>query len=418
MNTETLIAFSASAKKASYELLSEDRKNDFLRTLSAYICAEKQTILRANEKDLSYAKRIGLSIPMLDRLKLTEERIDTIVAGLNDIIKLPDPVGRIIESTVRPNGLRIDKISAPIGVIGVIYESRPNVTIDCAALCFKSGNACILRGGKEALNTNNALATLIQNALAKEKINPFMIQVLPTSDKALLKAMLHMDAYIDCIIPRGGEALIRFVTQESTIPVIKHYKGVCSVYIHALADPFMAESIIVNAKCQRPGVCNAAENLFVDREFNKDAFLSLSKTLIKAGVELRVDADTYALFQENGIVCKRATEEDFYEEFLGLILAIKQVSGVDEAIDAIHKYGSKHSEAIITEDKNVAEHFLNKVDASSVYWNASTRFTDGQMFGLGAEIGISTDKLHARGPMGLKELCTYKYQIRGQGQVR
>ena len=253
--------------------------------------------------------------------------------------------------------------------------------------CFKSGNACILRGGKEAFNTNSAFAVLIKRALKEEGINTSMIQVLPSTDREILKKMLHLDAFIDCVIPRGGEALIRFVAEESTIPVIKHYKGVCSVYIDALANASMAKNIVVNAKCQRPGVCNTIENLFVDKNFYKRALICILSTLTKAGVDLRVDSSIYSILNKAAVPSKIATEEDFYEEFLALTLAVKEVSGVNEAIEAIHKYGSKHSEAIVTENAQVAEHFLNKVDASTVYWNASTRFTDGSAFGLGAEIG-------------------------------
>lgn len=418
MKKDELIALGASVKKASYELLSEDSKNSFLKTLSRTIRAEVSVILRANKGDVSRAEDTGLSAPMLERLKLTEDRVEAIAAGVDTIIQLPDPVGNIIESTVSPDGLCINKVSVPIGVIGIIYESRPNVTIDCAALCFKSGNACILRGGKEAFNTNSTFASLIEKALLEEGINTSMIQVLPSTDREILKEMLHLDAFIDCIIPRGGEALIRFVVEESRIPVIKHYKGVCSVYLDASADASMAKDIVVNAKCQRPGVCNAIENLFVDDQFNKEALIFILRTLTEAGVGLRVDRGIYSTLNKAGVQSHIATEDDFYEEFLGLTLAVKQVSGVNEAIKAIHKYGSKHSEAIVAENAKVAKDFLNKVDASTVYWNASTRFTDGSVFGLGAEIGISTDKLHARGPMGLRELCTYKYQVTGKGQTR
>lgn len=418
MKKDELIALGASVKKASYELLSEDRKNSFLKTLSRKIRAEVSAILRANKEDVSRAEDTGLSAPMLERLKLTEDRVEAIAAGVDAIIQLPDPVGNVIESTVSPDGLCINKVSVPIGVIGIIYESRPNVTIDCAALCFKSGNACILRGGKEAFNTNSAFASLIEKALLEEGINTSMIQVLPSTDREILKEMLHLDAFIDCIIPRGGEALIRFVTEESRIPVIKHYKGVCSVYLDASADASMAKDIVVNAKCQRPGVCNAIENLFVDDQFNKEALVFILRILTEAGVELRVDRGIYSALNKAGVQSQIATEDDFYEEFLALTLAVKQVSGVNGAIKAIHKYGSKHSEAIVAENAKVAKDFLNKVDASTVYWNASTRFIDGSAFGLGAEIGISTDKLHARGPMGLRELCTYKYQVTGKGQTR
>lgn len=418
MKKDELIALGVSAKRASYELLSEDRKNSFLSTLARIIRADMDVVLCANEKDISRAESTGLSAPMLERLKLTKSRIEAIAAGVDAIVQLPDPVGNVIESTMNPDGLRINKVSVPIGVIGIIYESRPNVTIDCAALCFKSGNACILRGGKEAFNTNRAFASLIEKALLAEGINTSMIQVLPSTDRALLKEMLHLDGFIDCIIPRGGEALIRFVTEESRIPVIKHYKGVCSVYLDALADVSMAKDIVVNAKCQRPGVCNAIENLFVDEQFDEEALVSILGALTEAEVELRVDSGIHSVLNKAGLPSKIATEDDFYEEFLALTLAVKHVSGVNGAIEAIHKYGSKHSEAIVTENAKAAEDFLNKVDASTVYWNASTRFTDGSAFGLGAEIGISTDKLHARGPMGLRELCTYKYQIVGKGQTR
>ena len=320
----------------------------------------------------------------------------------------------IIEQKVRPNGLKINKVRVPIGVIGIIYESRPNVTIDCAGLCLKSGNASILRGGKEAFHSNRALASIIEQALESSALPKDSVQLVPTVEKEALNHMLTLDDLIHCIIPRGGEGLIRFVSENSRIPVIKHYKGLCNLYVDGDADLEMAREIAVSSKCGRPGVCNAIENLIIDEKIAGEFLPACAEELSKQGCELLVDEKAGRILET--LPTKPATDEDYDEEFLDLRLSVKVVNSLDEAISFVIRFGSGHSESIITANKERAERFLREVDASSVYWNASTRFTDGFEFGLGAEIGISTDRLHARGPMGLEELCTYKYQIIGNGQ--
>ena len=354
---------------------------------------------------------------MLERLAINDKKIAAMVEGVNQVAALPDPVGEVIEESVRPNGLEIKKVRVPIGVIGIIYESRPNVTIDCAILCLKSGNAAILRGGSEAFQTNMALAGVISRALKAAGLNENCVQILPSSDRSLLNEMLSLDAYINCIIPRGGEGLIRFVVKNSTIPVLKHYKGVCTVYIDKSADLRLAKILTVDAKCQRPSVCNAAENLIVHSAAAQ--FLpEIAKLLVDRGVEIRASDRAAKILNQAGIACKPATELDFSTEYIDLIISVDIVDSVDDAVAFINKYGSGHSDLIVAADPKAAETFLNGVDSATVYWNASTRFTDGFEFGLGAEIGISTDKLHARGPMGLREMCSYKYKIFGSGQTR
>ncbi len=413
-------AIAKAARKASFEMavLPTEKKNAILKRIGTMCLERKNAILEANRIDLGEGAKAGLSAPMLDRLKLDDKRIDQMVEGLHQVADLPDPVGEEIERMSPPRGLDIRKIRVPIGVIGIIYESRPNVTIDCAALCLKSGNAAILRGGKEAFHTNTALASVISDALVAEGVAPAAVSLIPTTDREALKALLKMDAYVHCIIPRGGEGLIRFVVENSRIPVIKHYQGVCSIYVDKDAEVTKAVAIICNAKCQRPGVCNAAENLFIHRSAVDMHLPVIAKRLLAEKVELRVDPSLTATFKDWGIPCKEATDEDFFTEFLGLVIAIKPVDSVADAIQMINHYGSGHSDAIITENRESAETFLRGVDSATVYWNASTRFTDGFEFGMGAEIGISTDRLHARGPMGLRELCSYKFLIYGKGEVR
>ena len=393
---------------------STAQKNQALQAIARGIESNRKLLKEENEKDLAMAEENGLSEAMVDRLRLTHERIDSMVKGLRQLIELPDPVGAVLETKDRPNGLEINKVRVPIGVIGIIYESRPNVTIDCAGLCLKSGNASILRGGKEAMHSNRAMASIITEALKESPLPNDAVQLIPTVEREALNHLLMMDEYVHCIIPRGGEGLIRFVAENSRVPVIKHYKGVCNLFIDANADLNMAEKIAVSSKCGRPGVCNAIENLVVEASIAEEFLPRVAKQLIEKGCELFVDerADTFL----NDFTTRTATDEDYAEEFLDLRLAIKVVDSLDEAISFVNQYGSGHSESIITSNKKRAETFLNGVDAASVYWNASTRFTDGFEFGLGAEIGISTDRLHARGPMGLEELCTYKYQIIGSGQ--
>ena len=407
------------ARAASLDLatLSTDSKNAFLEQLADALIAQTQVIIEANALDLDAAEKSGLSGPMLERLSLTAERIEAMAQGVRQVAALPDPVGAEIERLAPPKGFDLRKIRVPMGVIGIIYESRPNVTIDCAILCLKSGNASILRGGKEAFYSNMKLAEIIRGALQASGINEDAVQVIPTTDRAALNVLLKQDDTIHCIIPRGGESLIRFTVENSRIPVIKHYTGVCSIYIDAAAEPEKAESILINAKCQRPSVCNAAENLIVHQGATAQ-LPQLAKALHDRGVELRVEPKAKAILTGTGLPIVDATPEDFATEYTDLIISIAVVADTKAAIELINANGSGHSDAIVTEDAEAARLFLAGVDASTVYHNASTRFTDGFEFGLGAEIGISTDRLHARGPMGLNELCTYKYVIHGQGEVR
>ena len=404
------------ARQASLALnsASSKEKNEALGAIARGLESNRKTLLEENQKDLNAAEENGLSNSMVDRLRLTHERIDGMAQGLRQLIDLPDPVGAVIEKKNRPNGLEIRKVRVPIGVIGIIYESRPNVTIDCAGLCLKSGNASILRGGKEALHSNQALATIISEALAASPLPDDAVQLIPTVEREALNHLLTLDEYIHCIIPRGGEGLIRFVAENSRIPVIKHYKGVCNLFVDASADLKTAQEIAVSSKCGRPGVCNAIENLIVEQSVAEQFLPSCAKELAEKGCALLGDERTRSILQDFEV--SPAGDDDFHEEFLDLRLSIAVVDSIDQAIEFVNRFGSGHSESILTESHARAEQFLNQVDASSVYWNASTRFTDGFEFGLGAEIGISTDRLHARGPMGLEELCTYKYQIIGSGQ--
>ena len=407
------------ARTASLDLatLSTDRKNQFLHELADQLVSQSVAILEANALDLDGAKRINLSGPMTERLTFTSERIHSMAEGVRQVATLPDPVGKEIEQLKPPRGFDLRKIRVPIGVIGIIYESRPNVTIDCAILCLKSGNASILRGGKESYHTNMKLAEIIQSTLRASEINEDAVQVIPTTDRAALNVLLQQDKTVHCIIPRGGESLIRFTVENSRIPVIKHYTGVCSVYIDASADPEMAESVVVNSKTQRPSVCNAAENLLVHQDATTQ-LPHLAKVLHEKGVELRVDENAKSILTGTGLPLVDASEQDFATEYTDLILSIAIVPDTQAAIDIINSQGSGHTDTIVSDDHNAAQQFLAGVDSASVFHNASTRFSDGFEFGLGAEIGISTDRLHARGPMGLNELCTYKYVIHGQGQIR
>jgi glutamate-5-semialdehyde dehydrogenase len=409
------------AREASLALATAGtaRKNAALVRLAALLGERASAVLAANTRDLAAAKAAGLAAPMIERLTLSAPRLAALAESVRQVAELPDPVGEELERIRRPNGLDIRKIRVPLGVVAIIYESRPNVTIDCAILCLKSGNACILRGGKEAFETNTALAALLTEALGETGLPVHAVQLVPTPDRAALLPLLKLDQYIHCIIPRGGETLIRFVAENATIPVIKHYKGVCTLYVDKDADADLAEKILVNAKVQRPAVCNAIENLFIHAGIAPALLPRLAHTLAQHNVELRVDAAARALLEkESRLKLVTAADADFSEEYLDLILAIKVVPDLDAAIAAINHYGSGHSDAIVTRDETAAQRFLAGVDSATVYWNASTRFTDGFEFGLGAEIGISTDRLHARGPMGLRELCSYKFIILGNGQIR
>ena len=416
-----VVQMAVHAKEAALELatLSAEKKNEALATLAQLIEENADELIEVNNKDLEEGDKAGLGQALLDRLKFTPERITQMADGVKEVIALSDPVGEEMEKTLRPNGLEIRKVRVPIGVVGIIYESRPNVTVDCAILCFKSGNASILRGGKEAFHTNTALAELIRRALTENAINENAVQFIPTTDRSALNTLLKCDDTINCIIPRGGESLIRFVVDNATVPVIKHYEGVCNVYVDRAADQDLANKIVINAKCQRPGVCNAAENLFIHKDIAGKILPDLGKKLVEQGVELRADGDAEKILKApNDIPVTHAEEEDFYKEYLDLILSVRVVDSLDEAIEAVNKYGSGHSDAIVTEDESAARAYMTGVDTATAYWNASTRFTDGYEFGLGAEIGISTDKLHARGPLGLRELTSYKYLIFGSGQVK
>ncbi len=400
---------------------SSAKKNEALLAMAEQLLAQSEAILAANALDLQAGRKNGLSEAMLDRLKLDAKRLNSMAEGIRTAAALPDPVGRILKEWKNDNGLTFRKISVPIGVIGIIYESRPNVTSDAAVLCLKAGNAVILRGGSEAIHSNKAIASALQAGASQAGLPPAAIQLIPVTDREAVRILCEMDAHLDCIIPRGGKGLIETVVKHARMPVIKHYDGICAVYVDREADLAMARDIIVNAKCQRPGVCNAAETLLLHRGIAA-AFLSDGgKALLDQGVELRCDKETISLIPDDlrsHHLVKEATEEDFRTEFLAMTLAVKTVGSVEEAITHIETHGSHHSDAIITGNAVTAERFLQGVDSSTVYWNASTRFTDGGEFGFGCEIGISTDKLHARGPMALEELTSYKYQIRGSGQTR
>jgi len=404
------------AKKASYKLsvLNSTAKNHALQKVASRLLERSDEILKANAIDIENAKEKGITGALMDRLTLNSQRIKAMAEGVEQIVSLPDPVGEVVSMWRRPNGLQIGQQRVPIGVIGIIYEARPNVTVDAAALCLKSGNAVILRGGSEAINSNKAIVSIIKEALDETQMPDGAVQLVEDTSRETVNEMMKLNKYIDVLIPRGGAGLIQSVVQNSTIPVIATGEGNCHVYVDGDADLEMGERIIVNAKTQRPGVCNAAETLLVDGAIAERFIPRALKTLRDLNVEIRGCERTLELFKD----AKPATEEDWYTEYLGYILAVKVVNGIDEAIEHINKYGTHHSEAIVTENYSKAQRFLREVDASAVYVNASTRFTDGFEFGFGAEIGISNQKLHARGPMGLKELTTTKYIIYGSGQIR
>lgn len=405
------------ARAASHALnkLSTEQKNTILRAMADEIVARSTPILTANAKDLAAAESNGLSKAMIDRLMLDQKRLAAIAQALREVADLPDPVGEVLAEWTRPNGLRIRKVRVPIGVIGIIFESRPNVTTDAASLCFKTSNATILRGGSEAIHSNRALADAIQAGGERAGLPPDSVQLIPFTDRASVEHMARMDAHIDLIIPRGGKGLIEKVVATARMPVIKHYDGVCHVFVDASADLEMAARIVVNSKAQKPGVCNALETLLIHQDVLASFAPILSAELQANGVQVRADATSLPHFKENATL---ATEEDWSTEYLDLILSVKTVSGLDEAIQHINRYGSRHTDTIITKDELNAHRFQHEVDSAVVMHNASTRFNDGGEFGFGAEIGISTDKLHARGPMGLAELCSYKYLVFGEGQVR
>jgi len=389
------------------------RLDEMLDEIAVELEKNAESIFAANAKDISAAEKAGLHASLIDRLRITPKTLASMVAGVRQVRALPQPLGQKITEWTRPNGIAISKIRVPIGVIAIIFESRPNVTIDAAVLCLKTGNATVLRGGKEAIHSNLALIEALQKCKSLPK---GAVQLIGDTDRALVPFLCRQSDYIDLIIPRGGHSLIETVVAESRIPVIKHAHGVCSVFVHEKADLAMAEKIILNAKVQRPGVCNAIETLLIDRAIAERFVPQIATALTKAGVEIR--GDKTALKLAPGEKIQPASEADWTTEYLDLILAMRVVDGLDGAFEHLAKYSSHHSDSIITGDAATAERYLNEVDSATVYWNASTRFTDGAEFGFGAEIGISTDKLHARGPMGLDELTSYKYVIRGNGQVR
>ncbi len=413
---ETITNLAMAARRAARSLssLTSEIKNRALLKMAAALDAQRGRLRAENDKDLAAGRAQGLSAAMLDRLSLTDKAIDSMIAGLKEVAALPDPVGEITEMNRRPNGMLVGRMRIPLGVIGMIYESRPNVTVDAAALCLKAGNAILLRGGSEAIHSNLALAKLMQEVLAGEGIPAAAVQVIPTTDREAVTAMLKLEEHIDLIIPRGGEGLIRFVAENSRIPVLKHYKGVCHIFVDESADLAMACDIVINAKAQRPGVCNALETLLVHRAIAPRALPMLGERLREAQVELRGCPETCALLP----YAVPATDADWPAEYLDLILAVRVVDDLDAALDHIARYSSLHTESIITANYANAQRFLREVESSSVMVNASTRFSDGGQFGLGAEIGISTTKLHAYGPMGLKELTTKKFIVYGDGQIR
>jgi glutamate-5-semialdehyde dehydrogenase len=393
--------------------LSGEVKNRVLNEMADALIAHCDFIISQNNKDMEAGKQEGLSDALMDRLLLTGERVQGMAQAIKEIAMLKDPVGRTLEGWVTQNGLNIQKVAVPIGVIGIIYESRPNVTSDTAALCFKSGNVCVLKGGKEAQHSNKAIANILRSVLAQNKLPEQAISLLPFSNRESVAKLIKQDKLVDLIIPRGGEALIKYICENSSVPVVKHDKGLCHTYIDKNADAKMALNIAINAKCQRPGVCNAMETLLVHEEIASLMLPALYEAFMEQGTQLKGCEKTREFIEVN-----LASHEDYDTEYLANILNIKVVKNIKEAIAHIEQYGSGHSEAIISENYSAIEYFLNHVDAACVYANASTRFTDGGAFGLGAEVGISTNKLHARGPMGINDLTTYKFKILGMGQVR
>ena len=416
----TLMAKQARTAARALARLTTAEKNECLIAMADALEQNRDDIKKANSRDMETSAQLGLSTAMLDRLRLDDSRIAAMAKALREVVTLPDPVGRILDERFRPNGLKLQKISTPIGVVVIIYESRPNVTADAAGLCLKSGNATILRGGKEALNSNRVIAEIMVEA-AQQEVGNFprhAIQVVPTTDREAIRELLALRQYIDLCMPRGGEGLIRAVAECSKVPVLKHYKGVCHVYVEAEADLKMAEEIVINAKCQRPAVCNAMETLLVDQAVAEKFLPVIDRRLAQKKVQLRADGATREILQPATCNLQPATEQDWFTEYNDYILNVRVVDGLQQAIDHINHYGTAHSDSIVTTNEGRAKQFLAEVDSAAVYWNASTRFTDGAEFGMGAEIGISTDKVGARGPMGLEELTTYKWIGIGNGQLR
>jgi glutamate-5-semialdehyde dehydrogenase len=404
------------AKLASAQLahLNSDQKNSVLLRVAELLKENSEQLLKANAADLKQAGEMNLKGAIVERLTLSREKIEGVAEGLREIAQLDDPIGEIEEMKKRPNGLLIGKKRVPLGVVGVIYESRPNVTADVAGLCIKTGNVCVLRGGKEAFQSNRAIVKIFHKALEENNLDPHMVQLVQDTSRESAVAMMRLNDYLDILIPRGGAGLIQTVVENSTVPVIETGVGNCHIYVDEAADLEKAVKIVYNAKTHRPGVCNAAESLLVHKNVAIDVLPAIGTVLAKAGVEIRGDKGTRALIPR----AIPANEEDWGTEYLDMIISSKVVSSLEEAVNHINTYGTKHSESIVTENYSHAQYFLDRVDAAAVYVNASTRFTDGFEFGYGAEIGISTQKLHARGPMGLRELTTNKYVIYGEGQVR
>jgi glutamate-5-semialdehyde dehydrogenase len=426
--TEQMTLLAKLGRLASRELakLTTANKNSCLLAMAEALEQNAEAIKAANERDMNAGAQSGLTSAMLDRLKLDDKRIAAMAQGLREVAALPDPVGRVLDERVRPNGLKLQKVSVPIGVVVIIYESRPNVTADAAGLCFKSGNATILRGGREAIHSNQIVAQTMV-AAARRHLATFpehAIQVVPTTEREAIKELLALTQYVDLCMPRGGEGLIRAVAECSKVPVIKHYKGVCHVFVDADADMDMATNIVLNAKVQRPAVCNAMETLLVDQTIASTFLPRVARQLAEKHVELRADETTREILNAEPeatkakLLLRPATEQDWFTEYNDYILNVRVVNGVGQAIEHINQYGSAHSDSIVTKNEVHAKQFLGEVDSATVYWNASTRFTDGGEFGMGAEIGISTDKIGARGPMGLEELTSYKWIGYGSGQIR
>lgn len=413
---EDIVAIGQRAQEAARELnlFNSRKKNVILHAMADAIEDSRGALAEANRQDLEAAQRDGLTDAMIDRLRLTDGRVQAMIKGFKEVADLPDPIGKRMSRWIRPNGLEIVKRRVPIGVVCVVYESRPNVTADTASLCFKTSNAIILRGGKEAFHSNHAIANAMIEGGRTKGLPEYAIQLIKTTDRNAVGELVKLEGLVDVVIPRGGESLIRAVVDQAKVPVIKHYKGVCHVYVDSAASLEMASEIAMNAKCQRPGVCNAMETLLVHADVAETFLPEIAAQLSEAGVTLRGDETSRRIVP----TMDAASEDDWTEEYLELILSIKVVSSVQDAIDHINQYGSRHSDAIVTESEPAQKKFMQEVDAATVYVNASTRFTDGAEFGMGAEIGVSTDKLHARGPMALEELTSYKYLIQGNGQIK
>ena len=413
MSTVADLADRAKVASRSLARLSTKKKNALLLAVAEQLEAREKEILQANRGDVQIAKETGLSGALLDRLELNPKRFAEMVEGVRKVAALPDPVGEVLRKWKQPNGLEISKVRVPLGLIGIIYESRPNVTVDSAVLCLKTGNATLLRGGREAKASNRALASALSEAALKQRLPAEIVALVENEGRESIPEMCRLEGVLDLLIPRGGPGLIQTVLEHARVPVIQHADGVCHIFVHAGADPAMAEAITINAKCQRPATCNAAETLLVDREGAEKILPRLVRALRAQGVKLFGDEAASKAAGERFVV-----PESWKREYLDLTMAIRVVDGVEGALEHLEKYGSHHSDAIVTEDREAAEQFLQGADSAAVYWNASTRFTDGAEFGFGAEIGISTGKIHARGPMGLEELTSYKYIVTGRGQLR